>query len=165
MKPHESTEPKSLTRQLAAFQIVFLVMFLVLGIGMVRDGREAIRNQIYNLKFSQGTTSSRSQSPGGGIRMRNAEVEYTGRDATVIGVGLEAIGAMLLAWATGLAFSLIGHIGLPMPVFITRVVAAVAMVGCIGLFPPWHLHTFPLYLVVTVLTLTVTLPIPAPSER
>ena len=169
MKSPEPPKPKSLPRQLAAFQVVFLVMFLVFGVGMVRDGREAIRNQVYNLKFSQGTSSSRTQTPGRGIHMHDSAVEYTGRDATVIGVGLEATGGLLLAWAIGLALSLVGHMGIPMPLFITRAVAAVAMsgltVGCIGLFPPWHLHTFPLYLVVTVLALTVTLPIPDPIRK
>ena len=35
------------------------------------------------------------------------------------------------------------------------------LMGCVALFPPWRLHTLPLYLVVAAFTLAVTLPIPS----
>jgi hypothetical protein len=40
------------------------------------------------------------------------------------------------------------------------VALATLLIGCFALFPPWRLHTLPLYLVVAVFTLAVTSPIP-----
>ena len=63
----------------------------------------------------------------------------------------------------------LGRAGLRAPQAAVRAVGAVALaalvVGCVALFPPWRLHTLPLYLVVAAFTLAVTLPIPADLRK
>jgi hypothetical protein len=156
-------EPKTSPRVIVMMQCVFLAMFLVFGIGIVRDGVRAIRTQTYTLRYTE-TTSWAGPGVGGGWASNEA-VEYRGRNAVLFGVGFAATGTMLLAWAAGLVLGLFGRAGHPAPRGLVRAVGAVSLaallVGCVALFPPWRLHTLPLYLVVAAFMLAVTLPMPA----
>lgn len=149
---------------LVTFQCIFLVMFLVFGIGIVRDGIRAIRNQSYTLRYTERT--SWAVGPGMGESWSSNEaVEYRGRNAVLFGTGFAATGTMLLSWAAGLVLGLFKGAGLAAPRGIGRAVGTISLasllIGCLTLFPPWRLHTLPLYLVVAAFTLAVTLPIPA----
>jgi MFS family permease len=136
---------------------------VLFGAGLARDGSRAIRDQAYTLHYTERTSWAFGPAWGGSW-VREGAVEYRGRAATLFGVGFAATGTMWLAWAAGLVLSLLGRAGLHAPRAVLRAVGAVALaallVGCVALFPPWRLHTLPLYLVVAAFTLAVTLPIP-----
>jgi hypothetical protein len=156
-------EPKPSARLLVFFHCVFLAMFLVFGIGILRDGIWAIRDKTYTLKYTE--TTSLGYDGQGASWATDKAAEYRGRDAVVFGIGFAAIGILLLSWATGLVLSLLGRAGLRAPMGVLRGVGfaslAAMAAACLALFPPWRIHTLPLYLVVAAFTLAVTLPIPA----
>ena len=162
-----SPEPKPSARKLVFFHCVFLAMFLVFGAGILRDGIRAIRDKTYTLKYTERTSLGHGGQ--GATWATEKAAEYRGRDAVVFGIGFAASGALLLSWSTGLVLSLLGRVGLRAPMGVLRLVGFVSLaamaVACAALFPPWRIHTLPLYLVVAAFTLAVTLPIPARRRK
>ena len=153
-------EPKSSARKFVVFRGIFLAMFLVAGIGLVREGSHAIRDQAYTLNYTEELRWA-SDSAQLSARVEQQAAEYQGRDAMVFGIGFAALGTMLLAWSTGLALGLRRHMPRPAVLAIGGVSLVAMSTACLALFPPWRLHTLPMYGVVAAFTLAVTLPIPA----
>ena len=153
---------------LVVFHCVFLVMLLVFGVTLVHDGTQAVRARMYNLQYTERTSWAFGPA-WGGTSVRDGVVAYRGRAAVVFGVGFTAAGAMQLTWATGLVVSLLGRTGLRVPNLVVRALGGLALaalvLSCIALFPPWRIHTLPLYLVVAAFTLAVTLPIPSELRK
>ena len=160
-------EPQQSAGMLVFFHVVFLAVCLLSGVALVHEGHAALRDGIYTLKYTE--SSSWATESAFSSNARDGVVEYRGGEATQFGVGFCAFGIMLLAWAAGLASSLLGRIGVNVPDAAVRVVAFVALaallVGCVALFPPWRRHTMPLYFVVAAFTLAVTLPIPDRARK
>ena len=155
-----SIESKPSSRKLVALHGLFLAMFLAAGIGLVREGVRAIQDQTYLLEYTEELSwASGSEHGSDGVEQHAAD--FQGRDAVVFGVGFAALGAMLLAWSAGLVLGM----RRPMPRSAVLAVGGMSLaamaVACIALFPPWRLHTLPMYGVVAAFTLAVTLPIPA----
>lgn len=155
-------EPQISARAQAGFQLVFLVVCLAVGIGLVHEGRRALNDWAYTLEYTE--SSSWAAESAFGSHAEGKAVAYSGRQAAVFGVGLMAFGMMMLAWASGLGSSVLGRAGIEVPSGATRAIGLVSLagllVGSIALFPPWRRHTLLLYFVVLAFTLAVTLPIP-----
>lgn len=136
---------------------------------MLYQGRRAIRDQAYDLSYSEGPGSSSATSANSGIRSTPSTASYVGTEAVLFGSGLVAAGVMLLAWSAGLLFGILGRIGVGMPQWLVRLLAIVSLlallVASVGFFPPWRITTLPLYPVVAALTLAVVLPIPEQSRK
>ena len=165
MKKETTSSPK----QLLVFQFVFLALCLLVGVTMLYQGRRAIRDRAYELNYREGPGSYSTTSVGSGIRSTPSTASYEGTAAVVFGSGLVAAGAMVLTWAVGLLFGVLGRVGLGVPQWLVRLLAVVSLlallVACLGLFPPWHITTLPLYPVVAALSLAVSLPIPDAARK
>lgn len=149
---------------IVVLQVIFLLMFQVFGTALAHAGLRAIRDRACNLEYAEHTGWI---GPGGqgGSATENA-VEFRGRDAVLFGAGFLAAGTLLFAWAGGLGLGLAARAaGRTVPRFLVRAVGAVSLAAlltaCLALFPPWRLHTLPLYFVVAAFALAVTLPLPA----
>ena len=145
---------------IATMQVIFLLTFLVFGTALVHEGRRAIQRHAYTLRYTEQTSWI---GPGlGGNSTRENAAEFNGQHAVLFGAGFIAAGIMLFAWAAGLLIGLFAHGSFPR--FLVNAIGAVSLAAlltaCIALFPPWKLHTLPLYVVVGAFTLAVTLPIP-----
>ena len=151
------------------FQIVFLALCLLVGVTMLYQGRRAIRDRAYDLNYTEGPGSTSTTSVNSGNRSTPSTASYVGTEAVVFGTGLVAAGAMVLTWAVGLLFGMLGRVGVRMPQWVVRLLAVVSLlallVACLGLFPPWRITTLPLYPVVAALTLAVVLPIPDQARK
>lgn len=167
-KPVMRDDPNRATRSATLFHVVFLIMFLIFGLGIVRDGYRSIHNRDYNLKYTE-TLSVASGSGGGIAWVEEKSADYHGKSAVVFGVGFMSLGAMLLVWATGLAVGLVEKAGVAIPRPVYRTIAALSLatltLASLTLFQPWRLHTFPFYLVLVAFTLAVTLPIKAELRK
>lgn len=155
-------EPKTSPGMIVFMQVVFLLMFLVFGGGMVREGLKAVRTGAYDFTYSESTSWAASGLSGGSAS--GSTLEYRDGAATMFGVGFTATGLMLLTWALGLALGLLGRVGLTMPDATWRVLAAVTLVtvtvACVTLFPPWRRHTMTLYFTIAAILAAVFLPMP-----
>lgn len=156
-----TAQPQTSRRMQLFFQVVFLVVCLFAGIGLVHEGLAAVRDRAYTLTYTE-SSSWATESAFHGHASGN-QVGYRGGEAVQFGIGFLAVGAMMLAWAVGLGLSLLGHIGVTPSGLLIRALGGASLagllVGCLALFPPWRRHTMPLYFVVIVFTLAVTLPI------
>ena len=156
-------DKKNSARILTFMRCVFIVMLLVFGLTIVYDGVRAIRNQAYTFRYTE-----RTQAVLGGVILNNdvvnGELEFRGRAAVVFGTGFSAVGIMLLLWAAGIVVTLLGRVGVNVPMTIVRLLGGASLlallIGCLALMPPWRLHMLPLYLVVTAFVLAVALPVP-----
>ena len=99
----------------------------------------------------------------------SSQAEFSGRSARILGTGLYALGTMFLLWATGLATSLLGRLGLHVPGLFHKGLTACSLVALtvasLALFPVWHMHTLPFYLVLAAFTLVLVLPVSAPVRK
>ena len=160
-------EPQTPPGVVVFMQCAFLVMFVIFGAGLVREGVRAVDTQRYDFSYTERTSWAAEGLSGGDVSGHT--LQYRGRAATMFGIGFGALGIMLLSWAAGLVLSLAERLGMIAPAAAVRILAFMSLaglvVGCVALFPPWRRHTMTLYLVVAALVGTVTLPLPARYRR
>ena len=147
---------------------LFLAVFLLGGLGLVREGARAIRDRAYMLPYTEELSwaSERGRGSGG---VENNQAEFAGRDAVVFGIGFTATGAMFLIWAAGLALSLLGRTGWRAPHALVKGLAALSLAAMglagLALFPIWHVRFLPFYGALAAMTLALALPVPARIRR
>lgn len=147
-----------------AIRILFLAMFLLGGLGVVREGLRAIGDRAYVLRYAE-ELSWASESERGSSGAESRAAEFGGREAVVFGVGFAALGGMLLLWAAGLALGFAAQAGLRVPRGVYRGLAGLSLAALaaasLALFPAWQLRTLPFYVVLLAFTLALALPVPA----
>ena len=159
---------KSAPQAHVLFLVLFLAVFLLGGLGLVREGARAIRARAYVLSYTE-ELSWASELGRGAAGVEQNQAAFAGRDAVVFGVGFSATGIMFLIWAAGLAVSLLGRAGWRAPQAVVKGLAAfsLAALGLAGLalFPVWSVRFLPFYGALAVMTLALALPVPAPVRR
>ena len=163
-KPNNvSSSTATSPRKLVFFHIVFLVMFLIFGLGIVRDGYRAIVHKSYSLNYTETTRIANT------AWSEDKSAQFKGQEAVIFGTGFMATGTMLLVWSSGLVFSLLSRVKLAVPMITYRIIGylslATMVVASLMMFPVWHIHTLPFYLVIAAFTLALTLPIRAALRK
>ena len=162
--PTMSAKSTTPPRRPGVFRFLFLVMFLLGGLGLVREGLRAIGDRAYVLRYAE-ELSWASESERGSSGAESRAAEFGGREAVVFGVGFAALGGMLLLWAAGLALGFAAQAGLRVPRGVYRGLAGLSLAALaaasLALFPAWQLRTLPFYVVLLAFTLALALPVPA----
>ena len=152
----------------ALFLVLFLGIFLVGGLGLLREGHRAVHGQAYTLTNHEELSwaSSLGQGSDG---LESNQVEFSGRNAMIFGTGLYALGAMFLFWATGLAISLLGRRHRHVPGLVHKGLTTCSLfaltTASLTLFPVWRIRTLPFYLVLAAFTLVLVLPVPVTVRK
>lgn len=159
----EPGQPAPSAGLLLFFHLIFMVMFLVFGAGIARDGYRAILHRAYTMDYTETTRIARS------VWTEAKSAQYAGRDAVVFGIGFLATGLMLLTWASGLALKIVSRTRLTIPLAVYRGLGYLSLLtmvtGSLFLFPIWHFHTLPFYLVVGAFAAVLILPVPAKVRK
>ena len=92
---------KSAPQAHVLFLVLFLAVFLLGGLGLVREGARAIHARAYVLSYTE-ELSWASELGRGSAGVEQNQAAFAGRDAVVFGVGFSATGAMFLIWSARL---------------------------------------------------------------